>query len=89
MLEIASNTYNKDIIILDEPTNYLDSQNIDKLHSFIQGLLNCGKTILVVTHDNQLASLCSRFILMHKSEIVLDTEIFEDLLLKRKSLNHA
>ncbi len=88
LLEIASNLYNKDIIILDEPTNYLDSQYIEKLHSFIQDLLNSGKTILVVTHDEQLASLCSRFILMHKSEIVLDTENFKDLLLKRKLLNH-
>jgi len=89
LLEISSNIYNKSIIILDEPTNYLDRNNIVKLHSFIQELLNLGKTILIVTHDNQLASLCSRFILMHKSEIVLDTEKFEDLLLKRKFLSHA
>lgn len=89
LLEISSNIYNKEIIILDEPTNYLDRYNIVKLHSFMQELLTRGKTILVVTHDNQLASLCSRFILMHKSEIVLDTEKFEDLLLKRKSLSNA
>jgi len=89
LLEISSNIYNKEIIIFDEPTNYLDNGNIIKLHSFIQNLLKIGKTIFIVTHDNQLASLCNRFILLHKSKIVLDTDNFEELLLTRKSISNV
>lgn len=89
LLEIASNIYKKDIVIFDEPTNYLDKYNIGKLHSLVQELLQSGKTVIIVTHDNNLASLCNRFILLHKSEIVFDTNKFEDLLLKRKSLSYA
>lgn len=89
LLEISSNIFNKDIIIFDEPTNSLDSHNIKKLHSFIQKLLDNNKTVIIITHDKQLASLCNRFLLMHDSKIILDTINFEEILLKRKQISNA
>lgn len=85
-MEFVSNCYNRDIVLFDEPTNYLDNSNISKFCSFIQRLLDEGKTIIIITHNTNLASLCSRFILMHKSEIALDTFDFQEVLSKQNLL---
>lgn len=89
LLEIVSNIYSKDIIIFDEPTNYLDFKNYIKLHSFIQDLLIQGKTIIIITHDKKFAKLCNRFILMHDSNIVLDTDSFDNIIEMRNQINNA
>ena len=53
----------KELIILDEPTSGLDRANMDKVGELLQDLKNQGKTILVITHDIELASQwCDRII---------------------------
>jgi len=89
LLEISSNIFKKGIIILDEPTNYLDSSNLIKLHSFIQNLLDQGRTVIIITHDESLASLCNRYILIHDSSILMDSTNFDEILLKRKQIANA
>ena len=46
-----------DIIIADEPTGNLDSQSAQRVLSLLQELNKAGKTIILVTHDDEVASL--------------------------------
>ena len=61
-----------DLILADEPTGNLDSKSgqivIDALVRINQEF---GKTIVMVTHDPQMASYCSRIILL-KDGVILD-----------------
>ena len=61
-----------DMILADEPTGNLDSKSgkivIDALTRINK---ENGKTIVMVTHDPQMASYCSRIILL-KDGIILE-----------------
>lgn len=46
-----------DIIIADEPTGNLDSQSAQRVLALLQELNKEGKTIILVTHDDEVASL--------------------------------
>jgi putative ABC transport system ATP-binding protein len=50
------------LILADEPTGSLDTENRDIIASLFQKLHQQGKTIIVVTHDNDLSRLFSRSI---------------------------
>lgn len=50
------------IILADEPTGSLDKINRDKVMSLLKKLNKEGKTIVIVTHDNELACQCDRVI---------------------------
>jgi ABC-type lipoprotein export system ATPase subunit len=62
------------IILADEPTGNLDSKTSDVVFSVFEDLVASGKTILMVTHDNDLAKKAKRTI--H----IADGEIFEECL---------
>ena len=53
---------NPTLILADEPTGSLDSENRDIITSLFQKLHQQGKTIIVVTHDTALSHLFSRII---------------------------
>ncbi len=46
----------KDIILLDEPTTYLDNHYIQALNQSIEELIKQGKTILCISHDPDFIS---------------------------------
>ncbi|MHC1685349.1 MAG: ABC transporter ATP-binding protein [Clostridiaceae bacterium] len=50
------------LIFADEPTGSLDSENRDIIVSLFQKLHKQGKTIIMVTHDNNLTKFFSRII---------------------------
>ncbi|PEC57239.1 peptide ABC transporter ATP-binding protein [Bacillus cereus] len=50
------------IILADEPTGALDQENGKKIMSILQEINKEGKTVLVVTHDPQVATYCQRTI---------------------------
>ncbi len=79
LLEVASNIYERDVVIFDEPSNHLSPASIVKLQELIQSLINQGKTVLIVTHDEYLANICNRFLLLHDSKLVLDTNNIDEL----------
>jgi putative ABC transport system ATP-binding protein len=58
------------LIVADEPTGNLDSQTAELVFQLFQGLVRQGKTIVVVTHDPDLASRSSRSIRVADGEIV-------------------
>jgi ABC-type lipoprotein export system ATPase subunit len=58
------------IVIADEPTGNLDSRTADSVFEVFDGLVKQGKTILMVTHDNDLAKRVSRAVLIADGQII-------------------
>ena len=52
-----------EILLADEPTGALDSKNSKRLMEMLRGIRdNYGTTIMMVTHDPNAASFCSRIL---------------------------
>ena len=51
-----------DIILADEPTGSLDSETGSEVMDILKKLNSDGKTILIVTHDKNVASYCHRIV---------------------------
>ena len=52
-----------DVLLFDEPTSGLDYKNMESVAEILQKLSKEGKTILVISHDNELLmKICSRII---------------------------
>lgn len=60
------------IIAADEPTGNLDSKTADAVFAAFEELVARGKTIVMVTHDNDLASRVTRALHVADGEIVED-----------------
>jgi putative ABC transport system ATP-binding protein len=58
------------ILVADEPTGNLDSKTANAVFSMFETLVGQGKTILMVTHDNDLAKRVTRAVLVADGEIV-------------------
>ncbi len=59
-----------DVILADEPTANLDSQNSLKIFELLKSLVNKGITVVVVTHNNELAELALRKIKLLDGKII-------------------
>ena len=57
------------LVAADEPTGNLDSQTAEIVFQLFERLVDDGKTILVVTHDNDLAKRADRIIVLADCEI--------------------
>jgi putative ABC transport system ATP-binding protein len=58
------------ILAADEPTGNLDSRTTDAVFRLFENLVDGGKTILMVTHDNDLAKRAQRTIVLADGIIV-------------------
>lgn len=58
------------ILVADEPTGNLDSRTADTVFRLFERLVGSGKTILMVTHDPDLARRAGRSVLVVDGEIV-------------------
>lgn len=58
------------IIVADEPTGALDSVTGNTIMDLFLSLHQDGKTILIVTHDESLASRCQREIILKDGQII-------------------
>lgn len=59
------------ILLCDEPTGNLDSKNSEKVASLLKGLsAEFGATLLVVTHDDKVASFFPRKIVIEDGQII-------------------
>ena len=64
---------NPQIILLDEPTRGLDYAQKRSLTDLLLGLKREGRTIIMATHDVELAAACAdRAVLMAEGQIVVD-----------------
>ena len=62
------------IMVADEPTGNLDSRTAASVFALFESLVKQGKTILVVTHDADLAKRVNRAIIIADGEIVDETD---------------
>ena len=68
------------VVLADEPKGALDSNTSNEVMSLIQKINNDGKTILVVTHEIEIAQMCKRIITLKDGVIVEDKKIDQILL---------
>ena len=61
------------VILADEPTGNLDSVTAETIFRIFERLVAQGKTIIMVTHDNDLATRFSRIVRIADGKIVVDT----------------
>ena len=68
------------VLLADEPTGALDSNTSSEVMSLIQEINNLGKTILVVTHEEDIAKMCKRIVRLKDGVIVEDKKINQKVL---------
>ena len=68
------------VLLADEPTGALDSITSNEIMSLLQKINSEGKTILVVTHEIEIAKMCKRIITLKDGVIVDDKKIDQILL---------
>lgn len=61
---------NPSIILADEPTGNLDSTTAAEIMNIFTSLNKEGKTVVIVTHDDIVASYCTRKIILSDGKIV-------------------
>jgi putative ABC transport system ATP-binding protein len=49
-----------EVILADEPTGSLDAENGEKIMDIVESLVDKGKTLLIVTHNEAIAKRCDR-----------------------------
>ncbi len=60
------------IIFADEPTGNLDTKNSGEIMKILKGLHDEGKTIIMVTHEQEIAAWAGRVITMRDGVILAD-----------------
>ncbi|RMZ50750.1 ABC transporter ATP-binding protein [Flavobacteriaceae bacterium PRS1] len=64
---------NPKLLLADEPTGALDTGTSFEIMEFIQKLNDEGKTILIVTHEEDIANMCKRIVHLQDGVIMEDT----------------
>ncbi len=62
------------LIVADEPTGNLDSSTAEAIFDLFKSLVSEGKTLIMVTHDNDLAKRADRNIVISDGQIVSQGE---------------
>ena len=63
------------VLLADEPTGALDSKTSYEVMDLIQKINEEGKTILVVTHEQDIANMCKRIVRLKDGVIVEDKNV--------------
>ena len=61
---------NPEIILADEPTGNLDSKTSDDIMRLLKDLNMQGKTIITITHDNEVAEQASEIIRIKDGRVI-------------------
>jgi putative ABC transport system ATP-binding protein len=64
---------NPKILMADEPTGALDSKTSEEIITLFQDLNKQGVTVIIVTHDNKIATRCKRVLRMTDGSICEET----------------
>ena len=62
--------HNPSVILCDEPTGNLDSDTSEQVMDLLTQLNESGSTLVVVTHDDEIAKRCSRIIRIFDGRIL-------------------
>ena len=63
------------VLLADEPTGALDTKTSYEVMELIQGINDEGKTILVVTHEDDIAHMCKRIVHLKDGLIIDDSSV--------------
>ncbi|WP_394747305.1 ABC transporter ATP-binding protein [Spongiimicrobium salis] len=63
------------VLLADEPTGALDSKTSYEVMDLIQNINDQGNTILVVTHEEDIAQMCKRIVHLKDGVIVEDKKV--------------
>ena len=77
---------NPAFILADEPTGNLDSKTTEEILDLLDDLNQQGKTIVLVTHEEEVAARASRIIKMNDGQIVSDERSRQPVI---QSENHS
>jgi putative ABC transport system ATP-binding protein len=61
------------VILADEPTGNLDTKTSDEIMELLLTLNEAGKTIIMVTHENEIAAWARRVVRMRDGRVESDT----------------
>ncbi len=85
---IARAIVNDPVLILgDEPTGNLDSRTSEEIMALFQDLNRHGKTVVIVTHEEEIARHCKRIIRFKDGRCVVDEQV-QDIIDAREALKH-
>lgn len=74
------------VLLADEPTGALDTTTSYEVMELIQAINDEGKTILVVTHEDDIAHMCKRIVHLRDGVIVDDKNVEQ---VRAKSPSHV
>jgi len=80
---------NPAILMADEPTGNLDSATTAEILSIFRQLHADGQTILMVTHENDVAAHCQRVVRLRDGRMLSDLPVAEDEAGKYVPAGHA
>ena len=63
------------VLLADEPTGALDTKTSYDLMALIQEINEQGKTMVVITHEHDIANMCKRIVHLRDGVIVEDKKI--------------
>jgi len=63
------------VLLADEPTGALDSTTSYEVMQLVQDINDEGKTILIVTHEDDIASMCKRIVVLKDGVIIEDNKV--------------
>jgi putative ABC transport system ATP-binding protein len=73
---IARAIVNEPVLLLaDEPTGNLDSHTSEEIMAVFQDLNKLGKTVVIVTHEEDIARHCKRIIRFKDGRVLVDEKV--------------
>lgn len=75
---------NPKVLLADEPTGALDSTTSYEVMELIQAINDEGKTILCVTHEDDIAHMCKRIVHL-KDGLIIDDDLVSQVRAKKVS----
>lgn len=77
---IARAIVNNPVLLLgDEPTGNLDSRTSEEIMALFQALNREGKTVVIVTHEEDVARHCKRIIRFRDGRVVVDERVTDPI----------
>ncbi len=62
------------VVLCDEPTGNLDSDTSEQVMNLLSELNDAGSTLVIVTHDTEIAKRCSRVIRIFDGRMMVEEE---------------
>lgn len=66
---------NPEVVLADEPTGALDEENGRNIMRIFSELNEKGTTIIMVTHDKDIAQCCKRIVYLRDGRIISDERL--------------